>query len=92
MIFCINSFLPFLWLFVEQLQMFLPMAGLVARCTGWWMLGKLTRKLEYKLQQSGHLISHLLTSHLRSQPQTVSSLDAMDYICNKIKISSLHNW
>ena len=34
MIFCINSFLPFLWLFVEQLQMFVPMAGLLPRCTG----------------------------------------------------------
>ena len=47
------------------------------------LVGKLTRKVEYKLRQSGHLIS----SHPRSKPQTESS--AWWIIC-VIRLKFLH--
>ena len=82
MIFCINSFLPFLWLFVEQLQMFVPMAGLLPRCTG---PGGETNQKSW-IQTTAKWSSHLIWD-LRSEPQTVSSLW---WIISVIRLKFLH--
>ena len=85
MIFCINSFLPFLWLFVEQFQMLVPMAGLLPQCTS--LAGETNQKSW--IQTTAKWSSHLISSQIQTSDCVLAM---MDYICNKIKISSLHNW
>ena len=66
MIFCINSFLPFLWLFVEQLQMFVPMAGLLLPgCTS--RPGETNQKswIQTTAKWSSHLFSSLSDPNFR---------------------------